>query len=187
MLAPINLPTCLLRQRYSHTNSASFPLPRWGCNNLCSGGNRQHSWSQLLTPGLSLQTAGTSHLEHPVVHPSSTAWSTLGAHCTAGSSLQARTGSAPLGRLPATCFPAGKQLSPLDNTPRHRPAPRERSLRHHPHRAASPEGTPPQQSQLPAGMAWPSCRTLHLALWNLMRFSWAHFPSLSRSLWIIQF
>ena len=30
----------------------------------------------------------------------------------------------------------------------------------------------------------PTCRTLHLALLNFMRFTWTHFSSLSRSLWM---
>lgn len=30
----------------------------------------------------------------------------------------------------------------------------------------------------------PSCRTLHLPLWNIMRFLWAHFFRLLRSLWM---
>ena len=34
------------------------------------------------------------------------------------------------------------------------------------------------------GLPQPGCRTLHLALLNLRRFTWAHLSSLSRSLWI---
>jgi len=34
------------------------------------------------------------------------------------------------------------------------------------------------------GLPQPKCSTLHLALLNLFRFSWAHFSSLSRSLWM---
>ena len=34
------------------------------------------------------------------------------------------------------------------------------------------------------GLSRPKCSTLHLALLNLVRFSWAHFSSLSRSLWM---
>ena len=35
------------------------------------------------------------------------------------------------------------------------------------------------------GLPWPMCRTLHLILLNLMRFTQAHFLSLSKSLWMV--
>jgi len=34
------------------------------------------------------------------------------------------------------------------------------------------------------GLPWPKCSTLHLALFNLVIFMWAHFSSLYRSLWM---
>ena len=34
------------------------------------------------------------------------------------------------------------------------------------------------------GLLLPKCNALHLALLNLIRFIWAHFSSLSRSLWM---
>ena len=37
------------------------------------------------------------------------------------------------------------------------------------------------------GFPWPGCRTLHLALLNIMRFTWAQFSSLSRSLWMTSY
>ncbi|KAK4823668.1 hypothetical protein QYF61_005639 [Mycteria americana] len=40
------------------------------------------------------------------------------------------------------------------------------------------------QPVLILGVARPNCRTLHLALLNVMRFTWAYFSSLSRSLWM---
>ena len=40
------------------------------------------------------------------------------------------------------------------------------------------------QSILILGLPWPTCRTLHLALLNFMRFTWARLSSLSQFLWM---